>query len=96
VGGQPGEHPGVPGLEAERGEPLAELPGQVQSELDQQVGEVLHTGAGRARRTLIHQPTISWRGNIVAFRDRSTLKSGGTIVPDRPVATGKGQVCSHG
>ena len=35
VRGQPGEHPGVAGLEAERGKPFAELPGQVESELHQ-------------------------------------------------------------
>ena len=74
VGGQPGEHPGVAGLEAERGELFAEPPGQVESELDQQVGEVFLAGTGRAGRGLFHVPRVSWRGNIVACRDRFRLK----------------------
>src|SRR5215469_520777 len=41
VGGQPEQQPGMPRLEVERCEPLAELPRHVEAELHQQVGEVL-------------------------------------------------------
>jgi hypothetical protein len=93
VSGQPGEHPGVTGLEAERDEPFAELPGQEQAELDQQEGEVLLVGTGRAHRTFIHSPRISWQGNIVAQRDRFRLKR--VIVPDHPAQT-EARCVSHG
>jgi len=58
VGGQPEQHPGVPRLEAERGEPLAELPGHVEPKLDQQVGKILLACA----RVLIHLARLSRRG----------------------------------
>src|SRR5260370_1344828 len=51
-------------------------------------------GAGRARRTFIHPPRISWRGDIVVYRDRFRGKSGGAIVPGRPVPQAKAR-CVH-
>jgi hypothetical protein len=37
AGGPPDQHPGVAWLHTERGEPFAKLPGQVRSELHQQI-----------------------------------------------------------
>ena len=46
VGRQPGQHSGLPLLQAERREPLPELPPGLKAQLDQEEGHA----AGRARR----------------------------------------------